>query len=147
MLFNELTSFVLRAGKTKTEQELAQDFTAAEELFNKKDYINAKKIFKEIALFGSSSTYGRLASVYLSNIDEIIENKEKINKLLKEVERTRDKKELQNLYYEIASLYMAISEYDSATSYFDQAIKVEPKSRLAEKAYFGLGFTKKIQGF
>ena len=66
--------------------------------------------------------------------------------LLAKISLTRDKPQLQNLYFELGNIYMQLSDLEEAEAAFTGAIQADPSSRLALKAKFNLAWTYKTLG-
>jgi len=144
--FDNFKNFVLSLGRRKSPAYLINAFGEAKRLFNQKDFDSAKKKFQEIARYGYGTSFGRSASLYLKNIEIYRERRKRIDELLKDIEIIKEPENLQRFYFEIANLYMSILEYKKSEDFFNKALVIAPKTEVAQRAYFGLGFTKKMQG-
>lgn len=144
--FNELKNFILTLGRRKSSSYLFETVKRAESLFKDKDYAGAKKLFEEVVRYGYGTPYARTAEAFLKNIEKYSQARIAINKILITIKDLKTPTELQEAYYRLGNLYMSITEYGAAEEYFQKAISVADKTELAQKAYFGLGYTKKAEG-
>ena len=144
--FNEIKNFILTFGKRKPASYLASTLREATRLFKAKDFVRSKELFSEVVRYGYGTSYGRAAEVYLKNIEDRAKTLQNINKLLASLKDIDTPTEQQIIYYRLANLYMSIEEYKEAEEYFNKTISTADKTEVAQKAYFGLGFTKKIEG-
>ena len=144
--FNEIKNFILTMGKRKPASYLASTLREATRLFKEKDFVKSKELFSEVARYGYGTSYGRAAEVYLKNIEDRAKIQKIINELLAAVKDIKVPAQLQVTYYRIANMYMSISEYEKAEEYFNKTISTAERTEIAQKAYFGLGFTKKAEG-
>lgn len=144
--FNEIKNFILTFGKRKPASYLSSTLREATRLFKAKDFERAKELFNEVVRYGYGTSYARAAEVYIKNIEDRVRTQESINKLLASLDKIETPTEKQIIYYRLANLYMSISEYEKAEEYFNKTITTAKKTEVAQKAYFGLGFTKKMEG-
>ena len=143
---DDLKNFVLSLGRKKSPEYLSNAFEQAKDHFDKKNFVNAQRLFREINRYGYNTSYGRLAALYLKNIEIFQQRQKKINQLLETSINITEPEELQKLYFEIGNLYMKNLEYDKSNIYFNKALKAMPKTEIAQRANFSLGVTKKMQG-
>jgi len=139
------TDAALSIGRRKSTEELEESFKEAKKLYDLKDFVSAKKIFKEIVRSGQGTSYSDLASIYVQNIQTYMDKEKEIAALLDEIKDLSEPEQRQKAYYDVAMLYVQANQYDKAEIYFNKALGSK-ESELVQKAYFGLGFSKKIQG-
>lgn len=73
-----------------------------------------------------------------------LEAKEKL--LLNKIEDTRDQTMLQQIYYELGSLYIQMDKIDKAEQLFMKTIHINPYNKLGTKAKFNLAWVYKSKG-
>ncbi len=68
------------------------------------------------------------------------------NNLKRSIAASSDKRILQSMYYDLAGIYLRLGRLDSAKQAYREAVSLNPKTKLAERAKFNLAWNEKFQG-
>jgi len=105
----------------------------------------AEKIFSEVAnsYLGSEETL--VARRFLVTINNIKRSLKEKDVLLNKLAAAKTEIERQKIYYDIGVIDTYNYNLGSARDFFRKAIEIDPKSLLAQKAQFNIGWSLKFQ--
>lgn len=105
----------------------------------------AEGLFSSAAREYAGEEEARVAKTFLAKIKEIKRSLMEKESLLSKVEAAKTDDERQRIYYKLAVIDTYNFNLGSARDFFKKAIEIDPKSVLAQKAQFNIGWSLKFQ--
>lgn len=109
------------------------------------DLKDAEKIFSSVAKEYIGDEEAQVAEKFLAKTKEIKRSSRERQVLLDKVKAAKTDDEKQKIYYRLGVIDTYNLNLSSAREFFKKAIELDPKSLLAQKAEFNVGWSLKFQ--
>jgi tetratricopeptide (TPR) repeat protein len=106
---------------------------------------SAIDLFEEVLREHYGSKESEMARKFINKENEFGDLIAKREQIIKQIPSLKTTEEIQDAYYRIGTISASVYEFDKAREAFQKVVEIDPKSYLASKAKFNIGWNYKFQ--